>query len=494
MKKLVLLYNGIHSIVADTDHPCSLSLMALSAYLKDRGVVCRIIDFNTDDTKLRLLLNETLAVGMSVYTGAGIMASLAFAARIRRLAPSVPMVWGGVHPTMEAEQTLANPLVDYVVRGEGEITFAELLQSLKDGIPEHLRSIQGLSFKENGRPIHNPPRTASDINSFPMLDYELYNQDCFPDGFIPYISSRGCPYKCRFCCSAAMNRTHGKRFMQLEISRVADDLDRLVRRYSPRGIYFLDDSFLINQARIKQVIEIFKARRYSFEWYALSRCDVFAKLDDKLLSGLKEVRVKKLFFGVESGSPRILNYIDKQIRREDVIATITNLARHDMAADFSFMNGFPGETRADVYESLRLRREIKRISPASTASFFVYTPQPGTDLYTECVTRHGLARKITLESWADGHEYHTSRPPWLPFTHRNLINVISWASFFDIIGIHSSIPLSYPGRIVLKLLRFESRIRLRYLILCFGIEYLLLNIYTILKTRWFLRRCQKIIS
>lgn len=490
MKNLVLLYSGVHSIVVDIAEQSSLSLMAVSAYLKRQGFACKVIGFNLDDTALRLLLNETLAVGMSVYTGVGIMASLALSARIRRLAPSLPIVWGGVHPTMEVEQTLANPLVDYVVRGEGEITFAELLNTLKNGNLGHLRSITGLSFKENGRQVHNPPRIASDINSLPMLDYDLYGRDFFKNGIFPYTSSRGCPYRCRFCCSAAMNRTHGKRFMQSEINRVANDLDTLVSIYSPRIIIFHDDAFLLNRARIKQVIEIFKSRHYPFEWTACSRCNVFAELDDDLLAGLKEIRIKTLFFGVESGSQRILNYINKQIRREDVIATISKLARYDLTANFSFINGFPGETRADVYESLSLMQEIKRISPASTVSAYVYTPQPGTEIYAECIAKHDLPHKATLESWVDGYEYHTSRPPWLPFQHRNMINVISWASVFDVLGI----PPSVLGRIARKLLRFDWRLRLRTSTWRFGIEYLLINIYAIWKTRFFIRQCRKTIS
>ena len=486
MKRLVLLYNGAFAASADVDETPSMSLMALSAYLKANGFDCQLLRERSSDDELRLLLQSCIAAGFSLYTGSGSIRALSVAARIRRLDPGVALVFGGVHATLEAEQTMRHSLVDYAVRGEGEKTFLELLRMLSGESQTAPDAILGLSHKNDGRIIHNAPRPASDLEEFPMVDYDLYGPGLTGKP-LPYISSRGCPYHCRFCCSAALNRREGKRFMQLSIKRVAEDLKELVRKHAPSEIRFMDDTFLLNESKIREFIAAYKQNGFHFPWTALSRCNVFDKLDDSTVRSLAEINMRRLLFGVESGSQKILDYVSKQIRREQVIGTIEKLARAGLAADFTFMNGFPTETMQDVRESLRLGNDIRRISPRSTVTFFVFTPQPGAEIYDECVSKFGFPRRETLEQWADGYEYHTFRPPWLPFSHRNKINVISWASFFDDPEAIRSYALSSWQRLAFRLLGADGRIRLRSGWLSFAPEFLLVNWLVVLKTRRFIR-------
>lgn len=485
---LVLLYNGASATFADTDDIPSFSLMTVSAYLKANGFRCELLLNRHTDEDLRRLLGECVAAGFSVYTGTGLMRSLRMSQRLKRLRPDLPIVWGGCHPTLESDQTVRNDAIDFVVRGEGEQTMLELARALQDNAPDRFPGILGLSFKQGGAVAHNPPRPAADINQYPTPDYDLYDQALRGRDLIPYIASRGCPFDCKFCCSAAMNRLHGKKFMALDIHRAVSDLDVIVARYHPRIVDFIDDNFLLSEKRVAAFIEQYRQKKYTFEWIALGRCDVFAKMDEQIIAGLKSIRLKKIFFGVESGAPHMLDYIGKRETRDQTLRAVEKVARHGIAMDCTFMNGFPTETWEDVRCSLDLRRHIKKLSPASTVRFFVFTPLPATDLYKECTEKYGLKKPERMEEWID-FEFHTFRPVWLPYRYRNRINAIAWASFFD-----NYVPPDNTRSLVKRLFGWMgalSRFRLDHDGFGWAPELLLVNVIFTLKSRSYVRQIMR---
>jgi anaerobic magnesium-protoporphyrin IX monomethyl ester cyclase len=307
-KNKILLYNAIQ--INFSDSIPSFSLMALSAYLKEKGYEVELLLNRYSDAELKNALDECLAIGFSLYTG-GSHNAFKMASRIRKFAPDIPLVWGGYHPTLEAQQCLKNKYIDYVIRGQGEITFEELLNYFKDPNNHSLLSIKGLSFKENGKIFHNETRESSDINEFPRFDYSLYDRIFKNVSSVNYLASRGCPFSCKFCCSTNFNRNHGMKFYQLPLDRVMSDLEFLVSYYNPTQIDFFDDNFFVSRERILQFIQEYKKRGFKFKWTAFGRCSFFSKADEELMRGLKEIGLRIIFFGVESGSKRILKMINK---------------------------------------------------------------------------------------------------------------------------------------------------------------------------------------
>jgi anaerobic magnesium-protoporphyrin IX monomethyl ester cyclase len=343
--------------------------------------------------------------------------------------------------------------VDYVIRGEGEHTLTELLGGFRSGTSEGFEKIAGLSFKRNGQFIHNPPRPHSDLNDFPMADYLLYDDYLKRQKAIPFISSRGCPFDCRFCCSSAFNHQQGRRSRLLSLENILRDLDFLVNRYKPDVIEFIDDNFLSNRTMLAKFVVAYRERGYTFRWWARARCDFFLRLDDQLIQSLCDIGLIKIDFGVESGSQRILDLVRKRSDVELVLQAVRRAASFGLWNYCTFMNGIPGETLEEVGMSVQLRNDIMRVSPNSQVEFFVFTPLPGTELLEEC-QKMGFSLPQRLEDYA-GYHFHHFRAPWLSAKHQRLVTAISWASFFDIYNIeHYNWYLRWPGRILKRVARW----------------------------------------
>jgi len=472
MSNKILFYNGASVTFADMDdHPC-ISLMALSAFLKPLGYESDVLKDRHTEAELREKLQGCLAVGFSVYTGNGILRSLHMASRIRQINKDIPLVWGGYHPTLEPDQVLHSESVDYVIRGEGEYPLAELLDCLRRGVLDGVDKIAGLSFKRDGQLCHNPPRPHSDLNDFPMTDYLLYDDYLKRHKTIPFISTRGCPFDCRFCCSSAFNHLLGKRFRQLSVENIIRDVDFLVKRYAPEVIEFIDDNFLSNRELIVRFVEAYRQRGYSFRWCARARCDFFLRLDDEIVKSLHDIGLIKIDFGVESGSQRILDLVRKRSDVGKVLQAVKRSASFGLWNYCTFMNGIPGETLEEVRMSVDLRNEIMKASPNSQVEFFVFTPLPGTELLEDC-QKLGFSLPERLEDYA-GYHFHHFQAPWLSAKHQRVATAISWASFFDIFrGDLCKWYIRIPSRI----LKYVARWRFKHNAFGFAPEFLIANAF-----------------
>ena len=470
IKNKILLYNAIQTAYANSDNSPSFSLMALSAYLKERGYAVELLFNKYSDLELQNALNGCLAIGFSLYTG-GSREAFKMASRIKKISPKIPMIWGGYHPTLEAEQCLKNTYIEYVIRGQGELVLEELLDHFKNPDSKPLMSIQGLSFRQNGEIYHNKTRESANINEFPIFDYSLYDQMFRNLPTLPYIASRGCPFACKFCCAASFNKNHGMKFYQLSPDRVLSDLEFLIARYNPKQIDFLDDNFFIDRKRIGQFIQEYKKRGFRFKWTAFGRCSFFAEVTEELMNGLKETGLRKVFFGVESGSQRILDSVNKRMNVGDVLASLDKIKKHGILGDFTFINGFPDENKSEVYKSIKLRNKIKEISPKSTVRFFVYTPLPGTQTLEECLLL-GYKKPKRVEDW-ESYEYHSFQAPWLSDSYRNFVNNISWAALFGDLD-----PKTGPNLLIkflFWLIAKDANWRFKYKAFSFAPEFRIIN-------------------
>jgi len=470
MKKTVLLYNAIQTAYANPDNSPSFSLMALSAYLKQKGYEVELLLNSFSDSHLKRILEDCLAVGFSLYTG-GTRDAFEMASRIKSLCPEIPLIWGGYHPTLEPEQCLENIYVDYVIRGQGEHALEELLNYFEDPARNRLEFIGGLSYKKNSEIFHNETRKSSNINDFPSFDYSLYGHVFENVSEATYIASRGCPFSCKFCCSSSFNRNNGMKFYQLTLDRVFSDLEFLISKYKLKKINFFDDNFFIDPKRIRKFIDGYKKRNFKFQWTAYGRCQFFANIEDELAKELKEIGLERVYFGVESGSQRILNMINKQMKVEDVLLALKKIDKHGILGDFTFINGFPNEKVADVFRSLGLRNRIKEISPKSSVRFFVFTPLPGTEMLETCVD-FGYKKPEKIAEW-QSYEYHSFSAPWLSRGYRSFVNSISWAAQFCEIDPKSG--GNALSKFILNFLAKDAEFRFRHKIFFLSPEFGIIN-------------------
>jgi len=291
----------------------------------------------------------------------------------KKIDPNMIVVFGGQHPTINPEEILANENVDFVVRGEGEETFFELIENLKNSSSNY-QDISGLSFRSNGKTIHNINRgLIKNLDTIPLpARNKLFNLDTYsPVQLSMVMTSRGCPYKCAFC---ATQNIWGDKVRFRSIENVLKEIKEIKNKYGIKDVIFMDDSFTINKNRVKELCRILIEERLNITWSCLTRINM---ISDEIISLMKKAGCTKVDVGIESGNQRILNLINKDIDLKQIREAIKVLKRNKMYWSGFFMFGFPTETEDEVFDTLNFLKELK----PNWANISIFTPYPGTKLF-----------------------------------------------------------------------------------------------------------------
>jgi anaerobic magnesium-protoporphyrin IX monomethyl ester cyclase len=379
----------------------------VAAKLDLEGYPITVIDQRVDphwkNTLVQALRNDPLCVGITSMTGSQILGALE-ASRLVRQQGRIPVIWGGVHSSLFPEQTAAEASVDAVIKGEGEITFYELVKRMEAG--QSFEGLAGVHFRHNGEIISNPDRPFVQLDSVPDPAYHLVNVPGYIHQYfsekevLELESSRGCPYNCGFCYNAPYNF---RLWRPLSPARVVDRLIMLRDRYKVHSFHFIDDSFFINKDRVVQILELIIQKNLNIKiGFQGSRVDVLQKMSEAEFDLMYRAGTRFLQFGVESGSPRILELINKKLNVEDVVAVNRRLGKYpELIPYYNFMCGFPGETKEDVFKTASLAWKLLQENRKTMVSpFHHFKPYPGTDLFNMAVS-HDFQIPQTLEAW--GH-------------------------------------------------------------------------------------------
>ena len=229
-----------------------LGLLYVAAPLTANNYSIRIIDQNEvknweSELEASLKEGDALCVGISSMTGHQIKAGIVMAKAVRRLSPNVPIIWGGVHPSLLPEQTANSQWVDAVVVGEGEETFLELIRAIEDGEP--LSKVRGVCYKKGGRIIRTGLRPPLDLNKIAPLPYHLLTIKDYlksplrSEGLsLPIITSRGCPSMCSYCYNLQFNHRLWK---PMSPQKVVNEIRYLVNHFGANSVFLLDDNFFM---------------------------------------------------------------------------------------------------------------------------------------------------------------------------------------------------------------------------------------------------------
>lgn len=292
---------------------------------------------------------------------------------LKREFPTIPLVLFGHYPTLFADEVMAHTPTDYILLGEPDLNFSELFDALATGGP--VGAVPGVVSRDGAalRVTGTASRIGS-IEELPMPAFELlpvdrYSEPAMPRPFGMIQSARGCPYACNYCV-----RSYGKRLTAKSPEKVFEEFDFLVSTQGIRSLRFIDDTFTVNRKRVLTICEMFRQRNTGVEWACLSRTD---NLDAELLRAMKAAGCRRIYFGIESGSQRILDLYDKRIDREQALEVLRLC--HDVGVETSgfFMVGLPFETEADFAETVAFARAAK-LTYASIAPLTLY---PGTQLF-----------------------------------------------------------------------------------------------------------------
>lgn len=318
-------------------------------------------------------------VGITVRT-AEYGSALNVAKIVKDYDQDVPVVVGGPHPTLLPNANLQNQDIDIVVRGEGEYTFLDLVQTIENG--HEIYGVPGISYKKNKKIAHNPNRPlVQDLDAlpYPARHLLLGNQRCPPSTFGPLITSRGCPFNCIFC---AANKIWGRKVRYRSARNVVDEIKQVHETFRTRMFRFDDDSFTINRKHVEEICDLLIKEKLDITWWCETRVDL---LKNDLVKKMKKAGCTEVSIGVESGDPCTLKKIKKGITINQATNAAKILRENKVRFNAFFMIGFPWETEKEIFNTVSL---MKKMDP-DHAVYSIATPYPETELF-DMIQAEGL--------------------------------------------------------------------------------------------------------
>lgn len=457
MKKRVILFRG-RSYNDETQKVIlpPLSLISLASVIRSYNPICLDGNVDSEEDCLRAVehfLNEVICVGISALTGPEIASGLKFAAMIREKSPNIPIVWGGWHVSCLPEESIQNPYVDVIVIGPGQKIFSKIVESISKG--NIFYDLEGVVTKtRTGEIRYNPCSSEIDLHDCPLpafdiLDLNLYRRESlsivpYPEinglkltGYLYYVTSFGCPFACGFCSNYQVFKN---RWYAYSIDAVIDQLGWLITEEGFNCVAIIDAEFFFKNDRVEHFCDEILKRGYKFVWDAQVSVKSIMRMEKVgLLRKLQKAGCWRMNIGAESGSNKMLNYMNKKINVEDIIECAKALKDSGITGCFNFLFGLPPEKYSDLLNSFSLAYNLKKINPDSPIPISFYTPFPGTPIYYDTI-KAGFVPPRSLEEWG---EYETSYialaddMPWRKTEEEKLV--------YDVLTFY--LPIAVPGNL-----------------------------------------------
>lgn len=391
-----------------------LALLALASYLDKSKYRVVIIDARLEENPHARVTEEckdAVCLGLTVLTGSPIKDALEASNIVRNKYASLHITWGGWHPSLFPEETLNDTPADSVVIGQGELTLSDLLDRIISG--QDFSNVDGLAFKSPNGIVKNAERTMVDINKLPAFDYSFIDVPLYENlsgrKQVDYISSQGCRFRCNFCADPFMYK---RGWYGFTAERIADELEVLWKQYKFEHVHFQDETFFTLGHRVKSIADEFIKRKFNFSWFGTMRADQGARLESEVFALCKKSGLERVMVGLESGSQRMIDWMKKDIRIDQVFDSAEKCLQHDIAINFSVIIGFPGETEEDMNETLRVVRELRKMSPEFRVSIFYFKPYPGNEIADRLIA-DGYKMPSGIQQWSD-FDYVVKGSPWIP--------------------------------------------------------------------------------
>ncbi len=351
-----------------------LGLISIASYLNHYGHEAKIVEclVESSDVEAEIKSFQPDIVGISVLSFLSGTEAKKLTALIKKT--GVPVVWGGQAPTSMPELILREASPDYIILGEGEITWLELVNTIENG--GNIGRVNGLAYLESGNVKFTQQRDVADISLFPDLDWNLVSVEKYFSSFFGcdkmlYLhASKGCPAQCTFCSNQIYHQ-HKNRCRNPE--QIIKDIDYFYSK-GTNGIYFSDELFIPQREKRTALCEMLIERGYDLTWGCQMRLGVLNEEDIKLMY---KAGCRWILFGIESGNPERIKTIKKNIDLKIAKETIAWCENAGMTVQASFIIGFPEETEDELRESIRFAKNLN----ASIINMNILTPLPNSEIY-----------------------------------------------------------------------------------------------------------------
>ena len=372
-----------------------LGLMYVAAALEKAGFPVQMLDNylqkqSIEEVKQLVLKLNPEIVGITCGS-ATYRKCLETAKAIKEVLPTCKVVVGGWHASYMPDSLLETPEIDYVVMGEGERAMTELAAHIMKHEDNHLAaSIAGVALRIEEKIVKTPPKFISNMDEIPfparhLLPLHLYDRTMEFLNVEPADAmsiARGCTFNCGFC---ETKKLWGNICRAFSPQRVLNEIEDLVNKYGTKGIYFINDNFTLRKKETVELCDLMIKNKLDLEWVCDTRVDLVTQ---ELLEKMKSAGCKAIWFGVESGSQRILDRINRHITLEQTENTFRLCKKVGIKTACSFMLGMPGETREDLKTSFKFAEKLD----ADWCQFNIFIAYPDSSLYQEMLRENSYER------------------------------------------------------------------------------------------------------
>jgi anaerobic magnesium-protoporphyrin IX monomethyl ester cyclase len=371
-----------------------LGLMYVAAYAEQHtdceieilDMLAEEITYNQLESELRRRKPDIVGITTTTFT---LIDAMIVVRIVKATDTGIKVVLGGPHVHIYPEETIRLPEVDFLILGEGELPFTELLQNIDSY--ESLKGVRGIVFEHQGEIVNNGwQELIEDLDLLPFPARHLTKIDKYSSLLAKgklittMITSRGCPYKCLFC-----HRPHlGKKFRARSAANVVHEIEECINM-GIKEILVYDDTFTIDRQRVIDICRLILERNLNFTWDIRTRVDT---VDLEMLRALKKAGCERIHYGIESANPPILKVLRKGITLPQVESAFNMTKKAGISTLAYFMIGSPGETREQIMNTIGY---AKRLEP-DYCHFSITTPYPATPLY-----EMGLKKGLFDDYWRE---------------------------------------------------------------------------------------------
>ena len=349
-----------------------IGLFYLASILMKNNISVNILDLNLNkmgknEFNEYIRKTDPKIIGITSYTFNFYITS-DISKEIKKNHPKIITILGGVHASAIPEDILSKESsIDYIVIGEGELTFLDLCQKIL--LSQSCESVEGVAYLGDKIKINSPRAPIKDLDSLGIPDRELINYFKYP--VVSVQTSRGCPYNCIFCniCNYFDNTI---RFRDPHI--VVDECETLVKKYQYKNLYFFGDSFTFNKEWVETFCDEIIRRGIKFHWSCETRVD---NVDKKFLERMKEAGCHMVQYGIDYGDDEVLKILGKNFSIQTIEEAIEMTKKCKLRAEAFFIFNCPGENQETMDNTYNL---IQRL-PLDAIEINLLTPYPGTEIW-----------------------------------------------------------------------------------------------------------------
>jgi len=397
---------------------------------------CRIEPDWREKLRQKVLEDDIMMVGFFVMSGLQVGKAFEVTEYVKGLKREIPVIWGGPHPTILPEDVLNYSNIDFCVRGFGLEAFTDLVKKMLKQESDY-ETIPNLCFKKDGKNVIGTINDDYERIGYKDLPYHLL--DSFVEKYFvgtenrafPIYTAFGCPYQCNFCISPIWFKDTRKKWDPLPAEEVVDHIEFLIERFKVDFIYFWDDDTFVSPRHFSSIAEEIIKRNIKVHLGVRGiRSNEVERMVSKDFDLLEKVGVNYVHIGVENGSQRVLDSMDKGITVEQSLAANRKLAEHKTIIPmYNFLVGMPSETMEDLQETGRFMLKLMEENPNA----IMYPPNkmvpyPGGKAYSEAV-KLGYKSPETPEDWMNMDQEGEVYQPWYTPEKNRYMRILQIATY-----------------------------------------------------------------